>query len=44
MAHPQSNGQVEKANGLILAGIRPRLIEPLELATGCWIEELPAVL
>ena len=44
MAHPQSNGQVEKANGLILAGIRPRLIEPLERATGCWIEELPAVL
>ncbi|KAM0908399.1 hypothetical protein ACQ4PT_015494 [Festuca glaucescens] len=44
VAHPQSNGQVEKANGLILADIRPRLIEPLERATGCWIEELPAVL
>ncbi|KAK1605378.1 hypothetical protein QYE76_029051 [Lolium multiflorum] len=29
VAHPESNGQVEKANGLILAGIRPRLVEPL---------------
>ena len=29
-AHPQSNGQVEKANGLVLAGIRPRLVDPLE--------------
>ncbi|KAK1612666.1 hypothetical protein QYE76_036339 [Lolium multiflorum] len=29
VAHPQSNGQVERANGLILAGIKPRLEEPL---------------
>ena len=43
-AHPQSNGQVERANGLILPGIRPRLVEPLERAPGAWIEELPAVL
>ncbi|KAK1613594.1 hypothetical protein QYE76_019111 [Lolium multiflorum] len=44
VAHPESNGQVEKANGLVLAGIRPRLVEPLERAAGCWIEELPNVL
>nr|XP_051211045.1 uncharacterized protein LOC127328491 [Lolium perenne] len=44
VAHPKSNGQVEKANGLILAGIRPRLVEPLERPTGYWIEELPSVL
>ncbi|KAK1650935.1 hypothetical protein QYE76_068740 [Lolium multiflorum] len=44
VAHPESNGQVEKANGLILAGIRPRLVEPLERSAGCWIEELPSVL
>ena len=30
VAHPESNGQGEKANGLILASIRPRLVEPLE--------------
>jgi hypothetical protein len=39
VAHPQTNGQVEKANGLILAGIKPRLIEPLERSAGCWVEE-----
>jgi hypothetical protein len=44
VAHPQSNGQVEKANGLILAGIKPRLVEPLDQPAGCWVEELPSVL
>jgi hypothetical protein len=44
VAHPQTNGQVEKANGLVLACIRPRLVEPLERSAGCWVEELPLVL
>jgi hypothetical protein len=44
VAHPQSNGQVEKANGLILAGIKPRLVEPLERSAGCWVKKLPSVL
>ena len=44
VAHPQSNGQVERANGLILSGIKPRLVIPLERSAGCWLEELPAVL
>lgn len=44
VAHLQSNGQVERANDLVLAGIKPRLTEPLERSPGCWIEELPAVL
>jgi hypothetical protein len=44
VAHPQSNGQVEKANGMILAGIKPRLVEPLERSADCWVEELPSVL
>jgi hypothetical protein len=35
---------VEKANGLILAGIKSRLVEPLERSTGYWVEELPSVL
>jgi hypothetical protein len=35
---------VEKANGLILAGVKPRLVEPLERSAGCWVEELPSVL
>ena len=44
VTHPQSNGQVERANGLILSSIKPRLIEPLERSAGCWLDELPAVL
>src|SRR4051812_4017224 len=44
VAHPQSNGQVERANGLILSGIRPRLVDPLKRASGAWIDELPEVL
>src|SRR3954463_7992450 len=44
VAHPQSNGQAERANGLILSGIRPRLVEPLVRAPGACIDELPAVL
>src|SRR4051794_3192528 len=30
VAHPQVNGQVERMNGLILEGIKPRLIVPTE--------------
>jgi hypothetical protein len=44
VAHPESNGQVERANALVLAGIKARLIEPLLRTPGCWIEEIPAVL
>jgi hypothetical protein len=35
---------VEKANGLILAGIKPRLVKSLERLAGCWVKELPSVL
>ena len=35
---------MERANGLILSGIKPPLIEPLERSAGCWLDELPAVL
>src|ERR1041385_6139189 len=44
VAHPQSNGQVEKANHLVCQGIKKRLLAPLEQAAGNWVEELPAVL
>jgi hypothetical protein len=36
IAHPKTNGQVEKANGLICNGIKKRLLAPLD--------ELPSVL
>ena len=44
VAHPQSNGQVEQTNGLILQGIKPRLEAPLQRAAGAWADELPSVL
>ena len=44
IAHLQSNGQVEKANGLVTSGIKKRLLVPLKRAAGAWVEELTSVL
>src|SRR3989337_4276538 len=44
VAHPRSNGQAERANGLILQGLKPRLMHDLEHAAGAWVTELPSVL
>ena len=44
VAHPQTNGQVEKANGIICNGIKKRLLTPLEKARHTWTDELPSVL
>ena len=38
--HPQSNGAVERANGIIFAGIKKNITE---LPKGKWIDELPRV-
>jgi hypothetical protein len=44
VAHPKTNRQVEKANGLICSGIKKRLLAPLEKAKHAWIDESPSVL
>jgi transposase InsO family protein len=44
LAHPKSNGQVKKANGLICNGIKKWLLAPLEKAKHTWVDELPSVL
>jgi hypothetical protein len=44
VAHPKTNGHVEKANGLICNGIKKRLLAPLEKAKQAWVDELPSVL
>ena len=44
VAHPQSNGQVERTDGLILQGIKPRLEAPLQRTAGAWADEFPSML
>jgi hypothetical protein len=43
VAHLKANRQVERANGLILAGLKPRLYGELEDYGSKWIKELPKV-
>jgi transposase InsO family protein len=44
VAHPKTNGQVGKANGLICNDIKKRLLAPLEKAKHAWVDELSSVL
>jgi hypothetical protein len=44
VAHPQSNGQVECANRMILQGLKPRIFDRLKPYAGKWVKELPSVL
>jgi transposase InsO family protein len=44
VAHPKSNVQVKKANGLVCAGLKKRLLCPLKRAADTWVEELSSVL
>ena len=43
VSHPQANGHVERANGLLLAGLKPRLFDELKDYGSKWIYELPKV-
>ena len=42
--HPQTNGQVECVNGLIMSVIKPRLVRSLQESEKHWVEELNSVL
>src|SRR5213075_3211850 len=44
VAHPQSNGQVERANGMVLQGVKSRVFDRLKPYAGKWARELPSVL
>jgi transposase InsO family protein len=43
VAHPMINGQVERANGMILQGLKPRIYNDLNKFGKRWIKELPSV-
>jgi transposase InsO family protein len=42
VSHPQSNGQVERSNGMILQGLKPIIFD--RPYSGKWVKELPSVL
>jgi transposase InsO family protein len=43
VAHPMTNGQVERANGMILQGLKPRIYNNLHKFGRRWMKELPLV-
>jgi transposase InsO family protein len=43
VSHPQSNGQVECSNGIILQALKPRIFDRLKSYVGRWVNELPSV-
>jgi hypothetical protein len=43
VAHPRANGQVKRANALILDGLKKRLYDENNKRGGKWIHELPLV-
>jgi hypothetical protein len=44
VAHPKTNGQVERANSMILQGSKPRIFKRLDMFRARWVAELPSVL
>jgi transposase InsO family protein len=43
VAHPMTNGQVERANGMILQGLKPRIYNDFNKFGKRWMKELPSV-
>jgi transposase InsO family protein len=43
VAHPMTNGQVERANDIILQGLKPRIYNDLNKFGKRWMKELPSV-
>jgi transposase InsO family protein len=43
VAHPQTNGQVERANSMILQGLKPRIFDRLHKSCRKWLQEQPTV-
>src|SRR5207253_5424019 len=44
VAHPQSNGQVERANDMVLQGVKSKVFDRLKPYASKWARELPSVL
>jgi transposase InsO family protein len=44
VSHPQSNGEVERSNGMILQGLKPRIFDRQKPYARKWVKEFPSVL
>jgi hypothetical protein len=44
VAHPKTNGQVERANNMILQGLKPRIFKRLDKFQARWVAELQFML
>jgi hypothetical protein len=44
VAHPRANGQVDRANGMVLDALKKRLHDAANSKGGKWIKELPNAL
>jgi hypothetical protein len=44
VAHPRANGQVKRANGMVLDALKKRLHDVANTKAGKWIKELPNAL
>jgi transposase InsO family protein len=44
VSHRQSNGQVERSNGMIFQGLKPIIFDRLKPYASKWVKELPSVL
>jgi len=44
VTHPRCNGQGERANVLILQGLKARIFDPVEKYGSNWLQELPRVI
>ena len=42
--HLRTNGQVERANGMVLQGLKPRIFDRLNKYARRWVAEVPAIL
>jgi transposase InsO family protein len=43
VTHPQTNRQVERANGMILQALKPRIFDRLNKSGRKWLQELPSI-
>ena len=43
VAHPRCNGQVERANGMVLQALKDQIFDDAKEYATCWLAELPHV-